>query len=99
MLDQLHGPAAPSVCRLPSPELREHLTVPVVLLHALWHVFRSVLVGFSLPPPEAPRDEVRRPTVFDDVTFTPLERAEGVEQTLQDSAADRRRQIEEAEGR
>jgi hypothetical protein len=28
-----------------------------------------------------------------------MDRARGVEQTLQDSAADRRRQIEEAEGR
>jgi hypothetical protein len=68
-------------------------------MKALLAVFAIGLVACSEPPPEAPRDEVRRPTVFDDVTFTPLERAEGVEQTLQDSAADRRRQIEEAEGR
>lgn len=47
---------------------------------------------------EAAREEVRDPSVFDPLTGT-LDRARGVEDTLLDSAADRRRQIEEAEGR
>ena len=48
---------------------------------------------------ETPREEVRDPSVFDSVTIDPLNRARGVEDTILDSAADRRRQIEEAEGR
>jgi hypothetical protein len=47
---------------------------------------------------EVARDAARDPGVFDPMIST-IDRAEGVEQTLQDSAADRRRQIEEAEGR
>ena len=47
---------------------------------------------------EAPAGETRDPSVFDPLTGT-LDRAAGVETTLQDSAADRRRQLEEAEGR
>ena len=43
-------------------------------------------------------DAVDRPTVFDPLTGT-LDRAEGVEDTLAASAAERRRQLEEAEGR
>ena len=39
-----------------------------------------------------------RPTVFDPLTDT-LDRAKSVEDTLRDSAAERRRQLEEAEGR
>lgn len=46
------------------------------------------------PPPEP---EVR-PTVFDPLTDT-LERAQSVEDTLRDSARERRRALEEAEGR
>ncbi|MDX1561458.1 MAG: hypothetical protein R3305_00945 [Gammaproteobacteria bacterium] len=42
----------------------------------------------------APRDS----SVFDPLTGT-LDRAQGVEDTLRDSAQDRRRQLEEAEGR
>jgi hypothetical protein len=48
--------------------------------------------------PEAVSERPRDPSVFDPMIST-IDRAEGVEQTLQDSAADRRRQIEEAEGR
>jgi hypothetical protein len=47
---------------------------------------------------ESPRETPRDSSVFDPMIST-IGRAEGVEQTLQDSAADRRRQIEEAEGR
>lgn len=47
---------------------------------------------------ETARETSREPSVFDPMIGT-IERAEGVEQTLQDSAADRRRQIEAAEGR
>ena len=42
--------------------------------------------------------EAREPGVFDPLTGT-LDRAAGVEATLEDSAAARRRQLEEAEGR
>ena len=38
-----------------------------------------------------------RPTVFDPMTET-LDRAQGVEDTLRDSAAERQRQLELAEG-
>jgi hypothetical protein len=39
-----------------------------------------------------------RPSVFDPLTDT-LDRASGVQDTLNESAAERRRQLEEAEGR
>lgn len=68
-------------------------------MKALLALFAIGLAACSEPVVEAPRDAVRDPTVFDDVTFAPLERAAGVEDTLRDSAAERRRQIEEAEGR
>ena len=42
------------------------------------------------PPPEP------RPTVFDPLTST-LDRAEGVQQTLDEQAAELRRRVEEAE--
>jgi hypothetical protein len=47
---------------------------------------------------EAPADTAPDPSVFDDLTGT-LDRAAGVEDTLRESAEDRRRQLEEAEGR
>jgi hypothetical protein len=68
-------------------------------MKALLAIFAIGLVACSAPVAEAPRESAREPTVFDDVTFVPLERAAGVEDTLRESAADRRRQIEEAEGR
>ena len=43
-------------------------------------------------------DSTERPTVFDPLTDT-LDRARGVEDTLRVSADERRRQLEEAEGR
>lgn len=49
------------------------------------------------PPPEAPA-ETAGSGVFDPLTGT-LDRARGVEDTLGDAAAERRRQVEEAEGR
>jgi hypothetical protein len=45
----------------------------------------------SAPPPEQPR-----PTVFDPLTST-LDRAEGVQQTVDEQAAELRRRLEEAE--
>jgi hypothetical protein len=56
------------------------------------------LVACTDRAPETARETPRDPSVFDPLIST-IDRAEGVEQTLQDSAADRRRQIEEAEGR
>jgi hypothetical protein len=67
-------------------------------MKALLAIFAMGLASCSEPAPEAPRDEVRDTSVFDPLTGT-LDRAAGVEDTLRDSAADRRRQIEEAEGR
>ena len=43
-------------------------------------------------------DSTERPTVFDPLTDT-LDRVRGVEDTLRVSADERRRQLEEAEGR
>lgn len=45
-----------------------------------------------------PAPETRDSSVFDPLTET-LDRAAGVEDTLRDSAAERRRALEEAEGR
>jgi len=47
--------------------------------------------------PAAESEPAARPSVFDPLTGT-LDRAAGVEDTLRDSAAERRRQLEEAEG-
>lgn len=44
-----------------------------------------------------PAEPADRPTVFDPLTDT-LDRAQGVEDTLRDSAAERQRQLELAEG-
>ena len=48
--------------------------------------------------PAASTDAPERPTVFDPLTDT-LDRAQGVEDTLRESAEERRRQLEAAEGR
>lgn len=48
--------------------------------------------------PEAPPVETTDTGVFDPLTDS-LDRARGVEDTLGDAAAERRRQLEEAEGR
>ena len=60
-------------------------------------VFALCVLG-ACSESEPPAPEEPRPSVFDDLTGT-LDRAEGVEDTLRDSAAERRRQLEEAEGR
>jgi hypothetical protein len=52
--------------------------------------------GGSEPPPANDERAERRPTVFDPLTGT-LDRAEGVQQTLDAQAAEQRRRIEEAE--
>ena len=56
------------------------------------------VVGCTDRSPETAVETPRERTVFDPMIST-IDRAEGVEQTLQDSAAERRRQIEEAEAR
>lgn len=61
-------------------------------------VFLS-LVACTDREAEDPRREVRESNVFDPVTRDPIDRARSVEVTLQDSAAARRRALEEAEGR
>jgi hypothetical protein len=53
------------------------------------------LVGCSESESEAPADAGPRESVFDDLTGT-INRAEAVEDVIFDSAAERRRQIEEA---
>jgi hypothetical protein len=47
-------------------------------------------------PPAAPASSEPRPTVFDPLVGT-LERAEGVQQTVDRQAAESRRRLEEAE--
>jgi hypothetical protein len=61
-------------------------------------IFLGLAACTDRAPEEAARDAPRNPSVFDPMIST-IDRAEGVEQTLQDSAAERRRQIEAAEGR
>lgn len=61
-------------------------------------IFLGLAACTDRAPEEAAREQPRDPSVFDPMIST-IDRAQGVEQTLQDSAADRRRQIEEAEGR
>lgn len=50
----------------------------------------------SEPPTEEPTDVARSETVFDPLVGT-VDRARGVQQTLDDGAAERRRRIEEEE--
>ena len=57
-----------------------------------------LLCGCTERQAETPRESGRDPSVFDPMIST-IDRAQGVEQTLQDSAAERRRQLEAAEGR
>jgi hypothetical protein len=58
-------------------------------------IFLGLVACTDRAPEESVREPEPRPTVFDPMIST---MARGVEQTLQDSAADRRRQVEEAEG-
>lgn len=50
----------------------------------------------SEPPSEEPKETARTETVFDPLVGT-VDRARGVQQTIDDQAAERRRQIEEQE--
>jgi hypothetical protein len=50
----------------------------------------------SEPPSEEPQETARTETVFDPLVGT-IDRARGVQQTIDDQAAERRRQIEEQE--
>lgn len=63
----------------------------------LMAMFLLLLAACTERQAEAPRESARDPSVFDPMIST-IDRAQGVEQTLQDSAAERRRQIEAAEG-
>lgn len=61
----------------------------------------AVVIGLAgcggSPPAEEPVETAApRPTVFDPLTST-IRRAEGVQQTVDDQAAEQRRRIEEAE--
>ena len=67
-------------------------------MKALMPISLIFLVACSSPDSPAPESRDPDPSVFDDLTGT-LDRAGSVEDTLRDSAADRRRQLEEAEGR
>jgi len=69
---------------------------PIAAIAAL--LLLAACGGTSSEGAEAPEEPAVRPTVFDPLTDT-LERAQGVEDTLRDSAAERRRALEEAEGR
>ena len=65
----------------------------------LWSLIAFTLVGCggSSEPAEPVREQAeRRPTVFDPMTST-ISRAEGVQQTVDEQAAEQRRRIEEAE--
>lgn len=67
-------------------------------MKALFLISLIFLAACSGQEPDEPRAGTPDASVFDDLTGT-LDRAEGVEDTLRDSAAERRRQLEEAEGR
>ena len=78
--------------RLPPPQVSA-----VQLKHVLSLIIASVLAGCGGPElAESPPEPERRPTVFDPLTGT-LDRARGVQQTLDAQAAEQRRRIEDAE--
>ena len=64
-------------------------------------IFLGILLTGACGGPDErasePVEPADRPTVFDPLTDT-LDRAQGVEDTLRDSAAERQRQLELAEG-
>lgn len=65
----------------------------------VWSLIAFTLVGCggSSEPAEPTREQAeRRPTVFDPLTST-IDRAEGVQQTIDEQAAEQRRRIEAAE--
>ena len=55
-----------------------------------------LVAGCGEPEPAAPPPQTERPTVFDPVTST-IGRAQGVQQTVDQQAAEQRRRIEDAE--
>lgn len=63
-----------------------------------WSAVVIALAGCGgSPPAEQPAElAAPRPTVFDSLTST-IDRAEGVQQTVDDQAAEQRKRIEEAE--
>jgi hypothetical protein len=64
---------------------------------ALWAIAFLVSGCSSSDPPEPAAERAeRRPTVFDPMTST-IGRAQGVQQTVDEQAAEQRRRIEEAE--
>jgi hypothetical protein len=66
--------------------------------HALWSAIAFIVTGCGGPPPAPPPSEPAepRPTVFDPLTST-IDRAQGVQQTVDEQAAEQRRRIEDAE--
>lgn len=70
------------------------------LKHALLSALVLTLVGCGSPeatePVEAPARPEPRPTVFDPLTST-IGRAQGVQQTVDQQAAEQRKRIEDAE--
>ena len=67
----------------------------------VWSLIVFTLVGCGGSEPAEPAREARdqaerRPTVFDPMTST-IGRAEGVQRTLDEQAAEQRRRIEDAE--
>jgi hypothetical protein len=66
---------------------------------ALWFAIAFTLAGCGGSEPAEPVDEPAqppRPTVFDPLTGT-IDRAQGVQQTVDQQAAEQRRRIEDAE--
>ena len=67
---------------------------------ALWSAIAFTLAGCGAPPePAEPVSESAEPprqTVFDPLTST-IDRAQGVQQTVDQQAAEQRRRIEDAE--
>lgn len=72
-------------------------------MKALLPLLPILLVACSSPDPEtdagsaAPREAARDPSVFDPVTIDPIERARGVQDTIFEADAERRRQLEAQE--
>jgi hypothetical protein len=64
----------------------------------LWSALALAVTGCGgESPAEPPREAAEpRPTVFDPLTST-IDRAQGVQQTVDEQAAEQRRRIEEAE--
>ncbi|MGD8339493.1 MAG: hypothetical protein PVH89_01855 [Gammaproteobacteria bacterium] len=66
-------------------------------MKALMALLTVLLVACSGSDAEAPAERQRDETVFDPLTGT-LDRAAGVEDTIFEADAERRRQIDEAQG-